>query len=101
MLQNAYLLAKIGADTAENERNFAEHLQLFAFSAKSKTSGEASEAVPALRELDGEAEEVQPPGGGRDLHASNFCFFEKLSGVRILTTFISLKTITDGSLLSL
>ena len=26
MLQNAYLLAKIGADTAENERNFAEKL---------------------------------------------------------------------------
>ena len=26
MLQNAYSLAKIGADTAENERNFAEHL---------------------------------------------------------------------------
>ena len=26
MLQNAYLLAKIGADTAENERNFAENL---------------------------------------------------------------------------
>ena len=25
MLQNAYLLAKIGADTAENERNFAEN----------------------------------------------------------------------------
>ena len=25
-LQNAYLLAKIGADTAENERNFAESL---------------------------------------------------------------------------
>ena len=24
MLQNAYLLAKIGADTADNERNFAE-----------------------------------------------------------------------------
>ena len=24
MLQNAYFLAKIGADTAENERNFAE-----------------------------------------------------------------------------
>ena len=27
MLQNAYFLAKIGADTAENERNFAEILQ--------------------------------------------------------------------------
>ena len=26
MLQNAYLLAKIGADTAENERSFAEYL---------------------------------------------------------------------------
>ena len=30
MLQNAYLLAKIGADTAENERNFAENLPKFA-----------------------------------------------------------------------
>ena len=26
MLQNAYFLAKIGADTAENERSFAENL---------------------------------------------------------------------------
>ena len=26
MLKNPYLLAKIGADTAENERNFAENL---------------------------------------------------------------------------
>ena len=26
MLKNAYLLAKIGADTAENERYFAENL---------------------------------------------------------------------------
>ena len=26
MLQNAYFVAKIGADTAENERNFAEIL---------------------------------------------------------------------------
>ena len=26
MLQNAYLLAKIGADTAENDRKFAENL---------------------------------------------------------------------------
>ena len=25
MLQNAYLLAKIGADTAENEQNFAQN----------------------------------------------------------------------------
>ena len=26
MLQNAYFLAKIGADTAENEQHFAENL---------------------------------------------------------------------------
>ena len=26
MLQNAYIRAKIGADTAENKRNFAENL---------------------------------------------------------------------------
>ena len=29
MLQNAYLLAKIGADPAENEQHFAEILQKF------------------------------------------------------------------------
>ena len=29
MLQNAYFLAKIGVDTAENERNFAENLPKF------------------------------------------------------------------------
>ena len=29
MLQNAYLLAKIGDDTAENERNFAKKWQMF------------------------------------------------------------------------
>ena len=28
MLQNAYLLAKIGADTAENEQHFAENLPI-------------------------------------------------------------------------
>ena len=28
MMQNAYFLAKIGADTAENERIFAENLDL-------------------------------------------------------------------------
>ena len=30
MLQNAYFLAKIGADTAENEQHFAEIFQIFA-----------------------------------------------------------------------
>ena len=30
MLQNAYLIAKVGADTAENERNVAENSPKFA-----------------------------------------------------------------------
>ena len=39
MLQNAYLLAKIGADTAENERNFAE-ISNFKFCQKSDLRAE-------------------------------------------------------------
>ena len=35
MLKNAYLLAKIGADTAENERHFAENLPKIGSSAAS------------------------------------------------------------------
>ena len=35
MLQNAYLLAKIGADTAENEQHFAEILPKLATTAPS------------------------------------------------------------------
>ena len=47
MLKNAYLLAKIGADTAENERNFAENFaknwQLpYGASASSRGSSTAS-----------------------------------------------------------
>ena len=48
MQQNAYLLAKIGADTAENERNFANNYPL-----------------PVVREIheDGRAEATgNPPG---------------------------------------
>ena len=45
MLQNAYLLAEIGADTAENERNFAENVPSIAIPpdqsalASSRTAG--------------------------------------------------------------
>ena len=38
MLQNAYFLAKIGADTAENEQHFAENEQHFSSSAPSKAT---------------------------------------------------------------
>ena len=49
MLQNAYLvylLAKIGADTAENERNFAENLPKIG-----KDFGSAADARPPRRPL--------------------------------------------------
>ena len=52
MLQNAYLIAKIGADTAENERNFAKNWQL--------PYGSTGEA----RRL--EARGAARPGGRRD-----------------------------------
>ena len=41
MLQNAYFLAKIGADTAENEQHFAEILP--------KTGNYPAQAVPCVR----------------------------------------------------
>ena len=44
MLQNAYLVAKIGADTAENERNFEEICQKLA------TTLRAREGLLQLRE---------------------------------------------------
>ena len=52
MLQNAYFLAKIGADTAENEQHFAEILpkigKIFAnFCAAERTAEEDNEALEA------------------------------------------------------
>ena len=56
MLQNAYFLAKIGADTAENEQHFAEILP---------TDGAAGAAAGA-----GEAPPASPRRGGRSSCAS-------------------------------
>ena len=55
MLQNAYFLAKIGADTAENEQHFAEILP-------------GVPEVPLVREL----RRVGHEPGRRDLLARNF-----------------------------
>ena len=56
MLQKAYLLAKIGADTAENERNFAENWQLpyGPMDARPARGGAGSPRLPwaARRELE-------------------------------------------------
>ena len=50
MLQNAYFLAKIGADTAENEQHFAEILP--------------TDARPAPVRLDAGADAVAESGRG-------------------------------------
>ena len=42
MLQNAYFLAKIGADTAENEQHFAEILPTDALWAQSQAPTDSS-----------------------------------------------------------
>ena len=82
MLQNAYLLAKIGADTAENERNFAERLPKFG----SYPTG-LPERAHARQPVAGRAPE--PPlagapavvGDAHDLVSKigNFAIFEKKS----------------------
>ena len=47
MLQNGYLLAKIGADTAENEQNFADRPSR---GERSTTDAVASRGKAAIRE---------------------------------------------------
>jgi hypothetical protein len=63
MLQNAYFLAKIGADTAENEQHFAEILPIGRRVADRclETSQLNLHGGAALRRR---ASAVSPPGGG-------------------------------------
>ena len=63
MLQNAYLLAKIGADTAENERKFAENLPKFGNYPQVHTSVRKLNLLQAkLRSLDLGANRVAAAG---------------------------------------
>ena len=58
MLQNAYLLAKIGADTAENERDFAEILPKIG-------NCRPRARHPGRLRRGGEAPDVAQPGGAK------------------------------------
>ena len=49
MLQNAYFLAKIGADTAENEQHFAEILPIGRRVTTASASGERRQRAPLPR----------------------------------------------------
>ena len=51
MLQNAYLLVKIGADTAENEQHFAEILPIGRRVAGGPASSRSNEALVVVRHL--------------------------------------------------
>ena len=48
MLQNAYLRAKIGADTAENERDFAEILPKIGVTLGVRQAIQGARAIPRL-----------------------------------------------------
>ena len=61
MLQNAYFLAKIGADTAENEQHFAEILPTDALNPS------AAELAESAGILDGIRRVVAPEGRRRRL----------------------------------
>ena len=61
MLQNAYFLAKIGADTAENERNFAENLPKIGHSPSTTRPGELARGPgAALGALSGGLDALAP-----------------------------------------
>ena len=57
MLQNAYLLAKIGADTAENERKFSENLPKIG----NDPPGPAAQPVPHRAPIPVESWSQRPP----------------------------------------
>ena len=63
MLQNAYFLAKIGVDTAENERNFAEICQKLATTLRVQRR-RARAAAGAAREGPSAGAESRTPLGG-------------------------------------
>ena len=70
MLQNAYLLAKIGADTAENEQHFAEILpKIGNYPTGPRSSAEIiAWAKPQNRDggQEGLAEEVRAVGAAQE-----------------------------------
>ena len=79
MLQNAYLLAKIGTDTAENERSFAEILPIGRRVAvrRGRPAPRSPSAARGSREAGGggpergstsEPERVEGSAGGGALH---------------------------------
>ena len=77
MLQNAYLLAKIGADTAENERNFAEICQKLA-------TGPAKEGPPPARRPRHAPRAAWAPGPAPgSTPPSNLSNFAKIEFLRI------------------
>ena len=64
MLQNAYFLANIGADAAENEQHFAEILP--------KTGAAACAAGPPAAGIDGHCWASCAPGGSVRGERANF-----------------------------
>ena len=87
MLQNAYFLAKIGADTAENEQHFAEILPTDALWRRRRRSGvrmpegpEGRRVAPPRRRAEQPAASLEGSIGEGPNHSN----FSDRSSVRIL-----------------
>ena len=65
MLQNVYFLAKIGADTAENEQHFAEICQKLATTLRCEGSKYQTEMLRALRDVNVDCNIIGWSRGGR------------------------------------
>ena len=76
MLQNAYLLAKIGSDTAEDERNFAEILPKIS-PKRARGADGAPRAAPRQAERAPGQGRRGAGGGGRLAGAARGSGFEK------------------------
>ena len=74
MLKNAYLLAKIGADTAENEQHFAEICQKLAIGSADGDRRGRRAALAALAVRAGRRGARGDPVGAAALHGTRFAF---------------------------
>ena len=72
MLQNAYFLAKIGADTAENEQHFAEILPTNAAAAIRIHGGSTARSAQGKRRCCGWTTQKEATEAGRRLDRANF-----------------------------
>ena len=91
MLQNAYLIAKIGTDTAENERKFAKNLQL--------PYGSTTRPLPGFPSWAAGSTPPARPPRRRTWAKSTYVMVEKLAKLAELAIFHKILQIFGGLVL--